>query len=56
LIIVINIFKLGINTSNIRVIIHVKAIYQIQNYSQESGQGEQNKQHSKAIVIIAAKK
>jgi superfamily II DNA helicase RecQ len=51
-----NVFKLRINTFNIKIVIHVKAIYQIRNYSQESGQGKQDRQHNKAIVVIAAGK
>jgi superfamily II DNA helicase RecQ len=37
LIVATNVFGLGINASNMRVVIYVKAIYQMQNYSQESG-------------------
>jgi superfamily II DNA helicase RecQ len=51
-----NVFRLGINTPNIRVVIYIKTIYQIQNYSQESGQDRQDRQHNKAIIVIIAKK
>jgi superfamily II DNA helicase RecQ len=51
-----NVFKLGINASDVKVVIYVKAIYQIQNYSQESSQGRQDRQRNEAIVVIAAKK
>jgi superfamily II DNA helicase RecQ len=56
LIVATNVFGLGIDTLNIRVVIYIKAIYQIRNYSQESGQGRQDRQRSEAIVMIAAKK
>jgi superfamily II DNA helicase RecQ len=51
-----NVFRLKINVLNIKVVIYIKTIYQIQNYSQESGQGGQDRQRSKAIVIIAVEK
>jgi superfamily II DNA helicase RecQ len=56
LIVATNVFRLRINTPNIKVVIYIKAIYQIQNYSQESSQGKRDRQYNKAIVIIAVKK
>jgi superfamily II DNA helicase RecQ len=56
LIVATNVFELGINAPNMRVVIYVKAIYQMQNYSQESGQGGRNRQCSEAIMVIAAGK
>jgi superfamily II DNA helicase RecQ len=56
LIVAINVFRLGINVPDVRVVIYVKAIYQMQNYSQESSQGRQDGQRSKAIVVMAAEK
>jgi superfamily II DNA helicase RecQ len=37
LIVATNAFGLGIDVPNVRVVIHVGAIYQMRNYSQESG-------------------
>jgi ATP-dependent DNA helicase RecQ len=56
LIVATNAFELGIDAPDMRVVIHVRAIYQMRNYSQESSQGGRDGQRSKAIVVMAAGK
>ena len=51
-----NAFGLGIDAPDVRMVIHIRAIYQMQNYSQESGQGRQDRQHSEAIVVMLTEK
>ncbi|KAH6661842.1 P-loop containing nucleoside triphosphate hydrolase protein [Halenospora varia] len=51
-----NAFGLGINAPNVQVVIYVGAIYQMQSYSQESGYSGQDRQQSKAIVMMPARK
>jgi RecQ family ATP-dependent DNA helicase len=56
LIVATNAFGLGIDAPDVRVVIHVGAIYQMRNYSQESGRGGRDGQRSEAIVVMAAGK
>ena len=51
-----NAFGLGIDRPDVRVVIHVGPIYQMRNYSQESGRGGRDRQRSKAIVVMPAGK
>jgi RecQ family ATP-dependent DNA helicase len=54
LIVATNAFGLGIDAPDVRVVIHVGAIYQMRNYSQESGRGGRDGQRSEAIVVMPA--
>ena len=54
MIIATNAFGLGIDTPDIRVVIHTGDIYQMQSYSQESGYRGQDSERSEAIVVIPA--
>jgi hypothetical protein len=56
LIVATNAFGLGIDAPDVRVVIHVGAIYQMWNYSQESGRGGRDGQRSEAIVVMPAGK
>lgn len=50
-----NIFGLGIDQPDVRVVIHVRPIYQMQDYGQESGRGRRDGQRSEAIILIEAR-
>ena len=56
LIVATNAFGLGIDAPDVRVVIHVGAMYQMRNYVQESGRGGRDGQRSEAIVVMAAGK
>ena len=47
-----NTFGLGINRSDIRIVIHIRPIYQMRNYSQESGRVGRDGKRSEAIILI----
>lgn len=49
-----NAFGLGIDQPDVRGVIHVRPIYQIQNYGQESGRGGRDGQRCKAIILVKA--
>lgn len=49
-----NAFRLGINQPNVRVIMHVRLIYQMKSYGQESGRAEQDGKQSKAIILVGS--
>lgn len=52
LIVATNAFGLGIDAPDVRAVIHVGAIYQMRNYSQESGRGGRDGQRSEAVVVM----
>jgi superfamily II DNA helicase RecQ len=47
-----NAFGLGVDVPDVRVVIHAGAIYQMRNYSQESGQGGRDGKRSEAIMVM----
>jgi superfamily II DNA helicase RecQ len=47
-----NAFGLGIDEPNVRVVIHVGPIYQLENYGQESGRGGRDGKRSEAIILV----
>jgi RecQ family ATP-dependent DNA helicase len=49
-----NAFGLGIDQPNVRAVIHVGPIYQLENYGQESGRGGRDGKQSEAIILVKA--
>jgi superfamily II DNA helicase RecQ len=47
-----NAFGLGIDEPNVRVVVHVGPIHQLENYGQESGQGGRDGKWSEAIILV----
>ena len=56
IIIATNVFGLDINQSDIRVIIHIRPIYQIRNYNQESGRAGRDGKRSETIILISVRR
>jgi superfamily II DNA helicase RecQ len=47
-----NAFGLGIDRPDVRVVIHIGPIYQMRNYSQESGRAGRDGKRSEAIILM----
>jgi superfamily II DNA helicase RecQ len=51
-----NAFGLGINQLDVRVIVYIRPIYQMRNYSQESGRAGRDGKRSKAIILTPVRR
>jgi superfamily II DNA helicase RecQ len=47
-----NAFGLGINRPDVRVVVHIRPIYQMRNYSQESGRAGRDRKRSEVIILM----
>jgi superfamily II DNA helicase RecQ len=47
-----NVFRLGIDRPDVRVVIHVGPIYQMRSYSQESGRAGRDGKRSEAMILM----
>ena len=47
-----NAFGLGIDRSDVRVVVHIGPIYQMRSYSQESGRAGRDGKRSEAIILM----
>jgi len=47
-----NAFGLGIDRPDVRVVVHIGPIYQLRNYSQESGRAGRDGKRSEAIILM----
>lgn len=47
-----NAFGLGIDWLDVYIVVHIGPIYQMWNYSQESGQARQDRKRSEAIILM----
>jgi superfamily II DNA helicase RecQ len=47
-----NVFGLGIDRPDVRVVVHIGPIYQMRNYSQESGQAGRDGKRSEVIILM----
>ena len=47
-----NTFRLGIDRPDVRVVVHIGPIYQMRNYSQESGRAGRDGKRSEAIILM----
>jgi RecQ family ATP-dependent DNA helicase len=47
-----NAFGLGIDRPDVRVVVHIGPIYQMRNYSQESGRAGRDGKRSEAIILL----
>jgi ATP-dependent DNA helicase RecQ len=51
-----NTFGLGIDRPDVRVVVHIRPIYQMRNYSQESGQAGRDRKRSEAIILMPVRR
>jgi superfamily II DNA helicase RecQ len=51
-----NTFGLGIDRPDVRVVVHIGPVYQMRNYSQESGRAGRDGKRSEAIILIPVRR
>jgi len=51
-----NAFRLGIDRLDVRVVVHIRPIYQLRNYSQESGRAGRDGKRSEAIILMPVRR
>ena len=51
-----NAFGLGIDRPDVRVVVHIGPVYQMRNYSQESGRAGRDGKRSEAIILMPVRR